>query len=82
MDDDDDDDMTQPDESPAIIPAAPVNEADIRKAKSAQESILAQIFSLQKYAPQDKKVEKILNSSTAKSKVKHSEEAMLAETLS
>jgi hypothetical protein len=60
-DDDDDDYMTQPDEHPITVQAPLVNEADIRKEKALQETVLAKVFGLETSASEEKRVEKALS---------------------
>ena len=62
MDDDDDDELTPPpSESPVIPPT--VNDADIRKEKIIQESVLAVLFGLEPAVQSDKQVDKALKAS-------------------
>ena len=61
---DEDDELLQEPMSvppPTNHPASPANEADIKKEKLAQESILARIFDLQSAAAEGKKIEKSLS---------------------
>lgn len=61
---DDDEPLNDPTLPPATTATAqppPVNEADIRKEKLAQESILATVFNLQSVAVEGKKIEKKLS---------------------
>ena len=60
--DDEDDDVTQPNTPSAPTSAATpaVNEADIRKERKAQETILARMFGFHAIDVDDKKVDKVL----------------------
>ncbi|MCJ1356981.1 MAG: hypothetical protein MMC33_006977 [Icmadophila ericetorum] len=62
-DDDDDDDAPTPPETPAA--PAPSNDADVRKERAAQESVLAILFGLEPAAAADRKVDKLLKASAA-----------------
>lgn len=59
---DDEDELSQPPQPPtgASQTATTTNEADIRKEKLAQESILAKVFDLQSVSAEGKKLEKTL----------------------
>lgn len=71
---DDDELLNDPVLPPATtVPPPPTNEADIRKEKLAQESILATIFDLQSVAVEGKKIEKKLLLSDQISSEKESE---------
>lgn len=59
---DDEDELSQPPQPPTgASQAATTNEADIRKEKLAQESILAKVFDLQSVSAEGKKLEKTLS---------------------
>ena len=60
---DDEDELSQPPQPPtgASQAATTTNEADIRKEKLAQESILAKVFDLQSVSAEGKKLEKTLS---------------------
>ena len=60
---DDEDELSQPPQPPtgAAQAATSTNEADIRKEKLAQESILAKVFDLQSVSAEGKKLEKTLS---------------------
>ena len=60
---DDEDELSQPPQPPtgASQVATTTNEADIRKEKLAQESILAKVFDLQSVSAEGKKLEKTLS---------------------
>ena len=60
---DDEDELSQPPQPPTGSPqaATTTNEADIRKEKLAQESILAKVFDLQSVSAEGKKLEKTLS---------------------
>ena len=59
---DDEDELSQPPQPPSgATQAATTNEADIRKEKLAQESILAKVFDLQSVSAEGKKLEKTLS---------------------
>lgn len=60
---DDEDELSQPPQPPtgASQAATTTNEADIRKEKLAQESILAKVFDLQSVSTEGKKLEKTLS---------------------
>ena len=59
---DDEDELSQPPQPPpGTSQATTTNEADIRKEKLAQESILAKIFDLQSVSAEGKKLEKTLS---------------------
>lgn len=68
MDEDDDDMTPPPPESPPLTTLT--NDADIRKEKAAQESVLAILLGLEPANVRDKKIDKILkaSASTLKSK--------------
>lgn len=68
LEDEDDDDMTPPPEPPAAANAVPINEADIKKEKVLQESILAKVFCLEPAERDDRKVDKILKASALSAK--------------
>ena len=74
------DDMTPPPE-PAIPPGtAAVNEADIKKEKTAQESILAKIFGLHTKA-EDRRVERTLKATAASFKSKENVDEAFLENM-
>ena len=59
---DDEDELSQPPQPPTgASQATTTNEADIRKEKLAQESILAKVFDLQSVSAEGKKLEKTLS---------------------
>ena len=60
---DDEDELSQPPQPPtgASQAATSTNEADIRREKLAQESILAKVFDLQSVSAEGKKIEKTLS---------------------
>ena len=59
---DDEDELSQPPQPPpGASQATTTNEADIRKEKLAQESILAKVFDLQSVSAEGKKLEKTLS---------------------
>ena len=59
---DDEDELSQPPQPPTgASQAATTNEADIRKEKLAQESILAKVFDLQSVSAEGKRLEKSLS---------------------
>ena len=65
---DDDDPLASPPPLPSATQSAPsTNEADIRKEKLAQESILAKIFDLMSVSAEGKKLEKDLSLSSLQS---------------
>ena len=49
------------------------NDADIRKEKIAQDSILARVFDLQSFAVEGKRIEGLLNDSASTQKTEHSQ---------
>ena len=65
LDDEDDDDMTPPPEPAPIANPLPVNEADIKKEKAIQESILAKVFGLEPAKVEDRKVDRALKATAA-----------------
>ena len=82
LDDDDDDDMTPPPQPPIIINnPAPVNEADIRKEKDVQESILAKLFGLEPAKAEDRRVDKALKESASMLKSKEDPNHMFLDEM-
>lgn len=57
----DDEDVLDPTSLPPVASSQPVNEADIREEKTAQEGILATVFDLQDVASAGKRLEKRLS---------------------
>lgn len=64
MDDEDSEDMTPPPQPASTITPTPINEADIKKEKAAQESILAMVFGLETQV-EDKRVDRTLRATAA-----------------
>ena len=80
-DDEDEDDMTPPPPQPAVIAQKPThnNEADVRKEKDAQDSILAKLFALVPSKAEDRKVEKALKDTASRLKSKESQDEAFLE---
>lgn len=81
LDDDDDDDMTPPPEPAVVINPTPVNEADIKKEKAAQDLVLAKIFGLDPARTEDKKVDRALKATAASFKTKETPDEIFLEEM-
>ena len=81
LDDDDDDDMTPPPEPAVVINPTPVNEADIKKEKAAQDLVLAKIFGLEPTKTEDKKVDRALKATAASFKSKETPDEIFLEEM-
>lgn len=81
LDDDDDDDMTPPPEPAVVINPTPVNEADIKKEKAAQDLVLAKIFGIEPAKPEDKKVDRALKATAASFKAKETPDEIFLEDM-
>ena len=81
LDDEDDDDMTPPPEPAAIVNPVPVNEADIKKEKAVQDSILAKVFGLEPAKVEDKKVDRSLKATAASLRTKEDADEMFLEEM-
>ena len=81
IDDEDEDDMTPPPPQPTVIAHKPThnNEADVRKEKDAQDSILAKLFALVPSKVEDRKVEKALKDTASRLKSKESQHEAFLE---
>ncbi|MCJ1390268.1 hypothetical protein MMC18_003126 [Xylographa bjoerkii] len=80
LDDEDSEDMTPPPEPTMTSGTAPVNEADIKKEKTAQESILAKIFGLDTKV-EDRRVERTLKATAASFKSKENMDETFLENM-
>ncbi|MCJ1398006.1 hypothetical protein MMC11_001203 [Xylographa trunciseda] len=80
LDDEDSEDMTPPPEPVMTSGIAPPNEADIKKEKTAQESILAKIFGLDTKV-EDKRVERTLKATAASFKSKENMDEIFLENM-
>ena len=81
LDDDDDEDMTPPPEPAVVSNPTPVNEADIKKEKAAQDLVLAKIFGLEPAKTEDKKVDRALKATAASFKTKESPDEIFLEEM-
>ena len=81
LDDEDDDDMTPPPEPAAIVNPVPVNEADIKKEKAIQDSILAKVFGLEPAKVEDKKVDRSLKATAASLRTKEDADELFLEEM-
>ncbi|MCJ1477454.1 hypothetical protein MMC13_006125 [Lambiella insularis] len=80
MDDEESEDMTPPPQPSSTIPPAPINEADIKKEKAAQESILALVFGLETQHD-DKRVDRTLRATAASFKTKENADEIFLENM-
>jgi hypothetical protein len=79
--DEDDDDMTPPSEPPVVSNPTPVNEADIKREKAAQDSVLAKIFGLEPAKAEDNRVDRALKATAASFRSKESPDEIFLEEM-